>query len=106
MRVATFVVASLFAVIAVAPAAAAPEAKGGTFPGKGNGLDGVPGNTGASGTFPGGGATEGTFPGGGKGVTGNAGGGGGTVSASEPFNLVLTAVGLLGASMVLLRRRQ
>jgi hypothetical protein len=93
MRAAPFMIAGLFALIVVAPVAAAPGGGGGEFPGKGNGVGGSPG------TFPGGGATGGVFPGKGNGVSG------GTVSTTEPLSLFLTGIGLVSASL-LLRRRQ
>jgi len=90
----------LCALIAVAPTVAAAQgATDCTFPGKGIGVGGTPGKDGSPGTFPGGGATGGTFPGG-------PCGGGGAVSASEPLTLGLTAVALLGAAILVRRRRQ
>jgi hypothetical protein len=93
MRIA-FVVAMLFTLLAAASVDAAPGDKGGTFPGQGNGVDGTPGTNGAPGTFPGGGATNGVFP----------GAAGATVSASEPLSLLLTGLGLIGASFIRRRR--
>lgn len=90
MRAARFFVAGLFTLLAVGPVAAAPGGNGGEFPGQG---------TGVNGTFPGGGATNGVFPGQGNGVSGN------TVSTNEPLTLVVTGLGLVGASLVLRRRR-
>jgi hypothetical protein len=86
----------LCTMIAVAPAVADAQGNNCEFPGKGVGVGGTPGKGGTPGTFPGGGATGGTFPG------GNCNGN--TVSASEPLSLGLTALALLGASM--LRRRK
>jgi MYXO-CTERM domain-containing protein len=84
--------------IAVAPTVVGAAGNDCQFPGKGVGVGGTPGQNGSPGTFPGGGATGGEFPG------GNCSSSGGTVSASEPLSLGLTAVALLGASM--LRRRK
>ena len=81
----------LCTMIAVAPTVADAQGNGCQFPGTGVGVGGTPGQT--PGTFPGGGATGGTFPG------GNCAGGG-TVSTSEPLALGLTAVALLGASLL------
>jgi hypothetical protein len=95
-----FVALGFCTMIAIAPTLVDAQANNCSFPGKGVGVGGTPGKNGSSGTFPGGGATGGNFPGGNC----SNGGGGGTVSASEPLSLGLTAVALLGAS--LLRRRK
>ena len=81
------VLAALLTLGVTTVAAAVPE----TFPGKGNGVGGTPGKNG----------TPGTFPGKGNGVSNTSTG---TVAASEPVTLLLTGLGLLGAS--LLRRRR
>ena len=88
----------LCAMVAIAPAVSSAAGNDCSFPGKGVGVGGTPGKGGEAGQFPGGGATGGVFPGGNCGT-------GGTVSASEPLSLGLTAAALLGASM-LRRRRQ
>jgi len=88
----------LCTMIAVSTTVADAQGNNCTFPGQGVGVGGTPGKNGSPGTFPGGGATGGEFPG------GNCSNSGGTVSASEPLSLGLTAVALLGASM--LRRRK
>src|SRR5262245_49100041 len=93
------VIGALFTLVATASANAAPGGNGGTFPGKGNGVDGTPGKNGTPGTFPGGGATNGIFSGGGK-----TDSGGGVVSASEPLALLITGLGLVGASLILRKR--
>jgi hypothetical protein len=82
----------LCTMIAVAPTVADAQGNGCQFPGQGVGVGGTPGKNGTPGTFPGGGATGGVFPG------GNCAGG--TVSTSEPLALGLTAVALLGASLL------
>jgi hypothetical protein len=91
------VVSMLCTMIAVTPTIAGAQGNNCQFPGTGVGVGGTPGTT--PGTFPGGGATGGTFPG------GNCGDTGGTLTASEPLALGLTALGLFGASLIR-RRRQ
>jgi hypothetical protein len=88
--------AGFCSLVALAPAIAGAQGNHCTFPGKGIGVGGTPAQS--PGTFPGGGATGGAFPG------GNCGNGG-TVSASEPLTVGLTAVALLGAAMLRRRRK-
>jgi hypothetical protein len=95
----TIVGLGVCAVLAMAPAVGGAAGNDCSFPGKGIGVGGTPGNPGSPGTFPGGGATGGTFPGGNC----SSNGGGNVTSATEPLTLGLLALGLFGASLI--RRR-